>query len=1118
MKQSSKKLLIGVAAAISTAAVTVTALANSLSAVSANMLPKGSVLFSANEFNDLKGVTAEDVAYVNAGAAELNLTWGQLEETEGEINWDLIDQYIDLYKAADRKVALRLSTAYFQPDDTPRWLFNDYGVRRIYEEDYLFESFDQEEDVFQLGSGGGAKSNLAKNAPTDQEGNYVWGTGELVTTGLKAFPTDCGQSIGFDYKAVSDGTLIIKARDSKGEETVLAEYAFQAGEKGSKVFDASAAQVGGNHEIVWEYEGSAVALDNLTIGCDRAGWYGGGTMMYPNYFDETFYEKYADFIYRVAEHYKDEDTLAAVSVGGFGVYSEPSLNGDLGQWEAYGYSLDRYMEHIERCVDLFKDAFGDSKTVILSAYLEVLPGGYGSDPLYLSNKLINYAVDNGVAIKTNSQQAMLTEHGGESGIYWAYAINRYKHRDDVLIFHETAAQCANPDTASYSGHPLSMVNRYLIDGTDYYWRYEADLYDDFGAKYMHFANEQAGSGVLTNMFIRFGIYNYYQNDGTSTHHFENIMNGIWLRDNGNFYEEVDGVQALSLDTGEFAELSIDDRQKYNSMYGSVITVRYLDVEDGSFEISLFEEDDGDVNGKLTTLGKVETTGTNTWKTASFYAPANWGRSQRNSGNDMSVEMLISNLSEEAIVYFTEVDVDYVPSREWDEEVLKASGETETTKDLNGQTITVAVPDGKRLSSLMVPVKTMNEIGKSDMIARVKAVLSTGEKVDVTAKEFYMASEKRDELIIPVSEAPSNTVSFEITMETLEGSMAAFCDASGNIAVELRGYADEKDSDSILYDGGIYEAAEPFYGIAVDKTNDGKTFVLSRYMNGSWQKVEEGVVYSGLAGFEPQTSGYYKLEIDGKGVTGTLKAMTRLEEAKKPTRYLLGSSVAEGFTASNGAMWTPTFNFKDIETLDKDGFTALLNGQNPTIESAALSVEANAEQIFHFVMKNETGSNYLKVYWKTTDNDTYTEANSALIPVVANDTEFREYSWPIGEEANYSGTITGLKVMPVTGDSSTGRISIQTMELRNGKEDVLKGAIQELKLSDVADGSAGTLFKTDVKQTDTDMPDLPSGGQNNNGEGNVTTGVPAVAAGCAAVAVLISGAVLVGIKRRKAHNR
>ena len=226
------------------------------------------------------------------------------------------------------------------------------------------------------------------------------------------------------------------------------------------VFDASAAQVGGNHEIVWEYEGSAVALDNLTIGCDRAGWYGGGTMMYPNYFDETFYEKYADFAYRVAEHYKDEDTLAAVSVGGFGVYSEPSLNGDLGQWEAYGYSLDRYMEHIERCVDLFKDAFGDSKTVILSAYLEVLPGENGSDPLYLSNKLINYAVDNGVAIKTNSQQAMLTEHGGESGIYWAYAINRYKHRDDVLVFHETAAQCANPDTASYSGHPLSMVNRY----------------------------------------------------------------------------------------------------------------------------------------------------------------------------------------------------------------------------------------------------------------------------------------------------------------------------------------------------------------------------------------------------------------------------------------------------------------------------------------------------------------------------------------------------------------------------------------------------------------------------------------------------------------------------------
>ena len=96
-----------------------------------------------NAFNDLNGITAEDVANVNVESAELNLTWGQLEETEGEIKWELIDRYIDLYKAADRKVALRLSTAYFQPDDTPRWVFNDYGVRRIYEEDYLFESFDQ---------------------------------------------------------------------------------------------------------------------------------------------------------------------------------------------------------------------------------------------------------------------------------------------------------------------------------------------------------------------------------------------------------------------------------------------------------------------------------------------------------------------------------------------------------------------------------------------------------------------------------------------------------------------------------------------------------------------------------------------------------------------------------------------------------------------------------------------------------------------------------------------------------------------------------------------------------------------------------------------------------------
>ena len=500
------------------------------------------------------------------------------------------------------------------------------------------------------------------------------------------------------------------------------------------------------------------------------------------------------------------------------------------------------------------------------------------------------------------------------------------------------------------------------------------------------------------------------------------------------------------------EISVDDRQKYNSMYGTVITVHYYDEGESSFEVKVQEEEPGKNTGEDRVVGTVQLTGSNTWKSASFYTTA-WGRSQRNHGEDMRKEIILNNIGDD-MVYYAGVDVDYVPSREWKEQILKASGETQKERELNGSVARVTLEKGQRASSLVIPVRTVNETGESDLIMRVKAVLPDGSQQAVTAKEYYMASEKHDEVILPVSEAPGNTVGFEVEMETLSGKQAVFTDKTGEPAVEVRGYTEKAASESRAYGDGIHEAMEPFSGIRVDKSQEGRPFVLYRWMDGEYRAIERGSVYGGEVNTEPQTAGLYRLEIEGKGVCGRVKGLERLEASNEATGYCLGTELAAGFETDGEAMWTPVWNLKAIEKGEEGGLTARLSGTEPVLESAELQVEAKKEQIFRFVLKNETGSNFVRVYWKGENG--YGERQSALIPVVANDDRYREYSWPIGLEDGYTGTITGLRVNPATGESTTGRISLLTMELRDGGTD-WTGSIEPLDIRGLA-ASAGAQFK------------------------------------------------------------
>ena len=73
------------------------------------------------------GLTNDDVA-----GAELIVWWNQLEPVEGVYDWSMIDDFLAAWDHPDKLPVIRVSTAHEILNRTPLWLFDDYGVRRIF--------------------------------------------------------------------------------------------------------------------------------------------------------------------------------------------------------------------------------------------------------------------------------------------------------------------------------------------------------------------------------------------------------------------------------------------------------------------------------------------------------------------------------------------------------------------------------------------------------------------------------------------------------------------------------------------------------------------------------------------------------------------------------------------------------------------------------------------------------------------------------------------------------------------------------------------------------------------------------------------------------------------------
>ena len=91
------------------------------------------------------------------------------------------------------------------------------------------------------------------------------------------------------------------------------------------------------------------------------------------------------------------------------------------------------------------------------------------------------------------------------------------------------------------------------------------------------------------------------------------------------------------------------------------------------------------------------------------------------------------------------------------------------------------------------------------------------------------------------------------------------------------------------------------------------------------------------------------------------------------------------------------------------------------------VTATTNQMLTLQLCNGTSAGLARVFWAG-ENERFDPVRSAWIPLVANDSELREYHCALGLEASWRGKIARLRIEPATGLTERGTLGFGQIRL------------------------------------------------------------------------------------------
>lgn len=980
-------------------------------------------------------------------SANILTSWGTIEKNEGVYDWSYVDKCISDFKAAGKKVSIHISATNFSINDTPDYLFSKYNVRRVVAG--YWESFESTADKGYVLYGTKTTSNPISGSKSLQM-STVYPKTMLETGATQIFnlakgitnpsykpttplyanrpsPSFCLQ---FSYRANTNSSFIAKAYSISNPSNAPVETSWTAlsGEYGTKTFTFT--PLTDDYKVEIKLVSGNLTLDNINI-CDMVTMYYVGSLCFPNYFDPIFKAKYELFVKTFADRYNNDPAIDAIAVGGYGRWDEMTISGDEpnvfeDQWTTFGFTNDNYVNHVKWCMDTYKKYF-TNKNLFAGTV------GWNSeswrDQNYIDWKVGSYAARNGIGIKYNGWQAMCSEWGSPSTGF-QFLANRYKYDKNVSASYEECGQINNTGMSEIMGHPISLFNKALLDNNDYLWLYPEDLSQTYINRYQHYANEMAGSALITKLYNQFSRNDYFSPKAMQTFNLKNIWMGIYQKDlnfGTNYtYLSINGQKAVQTNaTADRISISIDDRLKYSGMYGAVLTFEYFDLGTDKFKVS------GKLSTGLTELATVTKTNTSTWKTFSL-KDTGWTNKAVNAGADDLIEIEIADMKD-GVETLKSMEINYVPAIDWQESVVVAN-DVVANKQIsltNTYTYDFMPLNGSPFSSIALNVSAA-ATGYVNITATVTAVIF-GQNVVIATKEYYMPG-VNDWFYIPLANG-MNASSYRLTLKATTGTAYINLGADNKPAVRLYSFITEPGDADIDESINEIEALKPFCILTVPNKGNGALKLKKRMPDGSYLDMCDVAVYiSGKALLEPQSSGTYRLvDANNQVLKAVPTYLKRLPVSKLPLRNIVGNKIID--FKSDSALLVVS-GLKKI-TNDNLGFHARLNDVNPLlVTTKPLNLTSSSQHRIQFIMKNETASSLAKVYWKTDKSD-FSEANSALLPIVPNDDQYREYSYPIGIESTWRDKIVGLKFMPIFGYTDAGKIHISAFEIRKGTNIVSK---------------------------------------------------------------------------------
>ncbi len=166
--------------------------------------------------------------------AEIYLNWSDIEAEEGVYDWSVIDRWADYYDGLGKRIAVSVASASFAINDSPAWLFNRYGMRRVAKGYWLnFENGDRDYRIrgdrvaepVVLSTGTAALRARRPDAIRSDPAKHP-----LASTN--------GYSIQFDYRMETDGRLVARILSDAGSVVRAAwSWPLSAGDRGVRTVE-----------------------------------------------------------------------------------------------------------------------------------------------------------------------------------------------------------------------------------------------------------------------------------------------------------------------------------------------------------------------------------------------------------------------------------------------------------------------------------------------------------------------------------------------------------------------------------------------------------------------------------------------------------------------------------------------------------------------------------------------------------------------------------------------------------------------------------------------------------------------------------------------------------------